>query len=172
MPGALVITEIMNDPDVVADGTGEWFEVYNRSETPVDLRGLRVRGNGTEMFEVTGSTPVLVAGRGYAVLGINGDTVVNGGVTMAYAYGSAMTLGNSSTDVVTLLAGDGTTVIDAVSYGTTAGSGWSIVPGRSKSLRPAILDAAMNDVSSAWCAGGPLFGRGDFGTPGAASVCQ
>lgn len=172
--GALVITEIMNDPDVVGDQMGEWFEVYNRSATPVDLRGMRVRGSGTEMFEVTASGPLVVAGRGYAVLGKNGDMVTNGGVTVLFAYGSAMDLSNSTStpDSVTLLASDGSTVIDSVSYANTAASMWPIIAGRSKSLRPAILDSTMNDVSSAWCPGGPAFGRGDFGTPGAANVCQ
>jgi hypothetical protein len=170
--GALVITEIMNDPDVVGDQMGEWFEVYNRSATPVDLRGMRVRGSGTEMFEVTASGPLVVAGRGYALLGKNADTVTNGGVTLLFAYGSAMDLSNSTAtpDSVTLLASDASTVIDSVSYANT--SGWPIIAGRSKSLRPAILDATMNDTSSAWCPGGPPFGRGDFGTPGAANVCQ
>ncbi len=172
--GALVITEIMNDPDMVGDLQGEWFEVYNRSATPVDLRGMRVRGSGTETFEVTGSGPLLVPGRGYAVLGKNGDMVTNGGVTMLFAYGSAMDLSNStsSPDSLTLLASDGSTVIDSVSYANTVASGWPVISGRSKSLRPAILDATMNDTSSAWCPGGPAFGRGDFGTPGAANVCQ
>jgi hypothetical protein len=172
--GALVITEIMNDPDVVGDQMGEWFEVYNRSATPVDLRGLRVRGSGSELFELTGASPLLVSGRGYAVLGKNADALVNGGVTMLYAYGSAMDLSNSTanTDSVTLLGSDGSTVIDSVTYANTVASMWPVIPGRSKSLRPEILDATMNDTSTAWCPGGPAFGRGDFGTPGAANVCQ
>ncbi|MDP3220896.1 MAG: lamin tail domain-containing protein, partial [Deltaproteobacteria bacterium] len=125
--GSLVITEIMNDSMAVGDLSGEWFEVYNRVETPVDLRGLRVRGNGTEMFEVTGANPVVVAGRGYAVLGASGDTAINGGVVMTYVYGSgAMNLSNTS-DVITLVAADGST-IDAVAY---PASGWSETAGRS-----------------------------------------
>jgi hypothetical protein len=166
--GSLVITEIMNDTVAVADLGGEWFEVYNRVETPVDLRGLRVRGNGTEMFEVTGANPVVVAGRGYAVLGASGETAANGGVGVTYVYGSAaMNLSNSS-DAITLVAADGST-IDTVAY---PASGWPETMGRSKALRPAILDATMNDVAAAWCPGGPAFGAGDFGTPGAANVCQ
>jgi hypothetical protein len=172
--GALVVTEIMNDPDVVGDQMGEWFEVYNRSATPVDLRGMRVRGSGTEMFDVTASGPLVVAGSGYALLGKNGDMVTNGGVTVLFAYGSAMDLSNSTStpDSVTLLASDGSTVIDSVSYASTLASGWPIIAGRSKSLRPAILDSSMNDTAPAWCPGGPAFGRGDFGTPGTANVCQ
>lgn len=174
MAGALVITEIMNDPDAVTDTLGEWFEVYNPSETPVDLRGLRVRGSGTEMFQVTAASPLLVPGRGYAVLGKNGDMTTNGGVSVLYAYGSAMDLGNGAAtpDTITLLASDGTTVIDAVTYTNAASSGWPAVAGRSKSLRPPTLDATMNDTPAAWCPGGPAYGRGDHGTPGAANVCM
>ena len=174
LPGALVITEILNDPDVVGDLQGEWFEVYNRGATPVDLRWTRVRGSGSEAFEVTGSGPLLVPGRGYAVLGKNADATTNGGVTVLFAYGSAMDLSNSTAtmDIVTLLGADGSTVIDSVTYANTVASMWPVVVGRSKSLRPEILDAAMNDVATAWCAGGPTFGRGDHGTPGVANVCQ
>jgi cytosine/adenosine deaminase-related metal-dependent hydrolase len=172
--GAVVITEIMNDPNAVTDTLGEWFEVYNPAETPVDLRGLRVRGSGTEMFEVTASTPLLVPGRGYAVLGKNGDMATNGGVQVLYAYGSAMDLGNGAAtpDTITLLASDGTTLIDAVTYTNAASAGWPATAGRSKSLRPMTLDATMNDLPAAWCSGGPAYGRGDSGTPGAANVCM
>ena len=169
--GALVITEIMNDPSAVTDQFGEWFEVYNRSETPIDLRGLRVRGSGTEMFDISGSAPVLVAGRGYAVFASTGDTVTNGGVTVTYPYGSALALSNTGTDVVTLLGSDGATVIDSVTYGTTTASGWPIVSGHAKALRPPTLDAVTNDAATAWCSASTVYGSGDFGTPGAANVC-
>lgn len=174
MAGALVITEIMNDPDAVTDTLGEWFEVYNPSETPVDLRGLRVRGSGTEMFQVTAASPLVVSGRGYAVLGRNGDVIVNGGVSVLYAYGSAMDLGNGAAtpDTITLLASDGTTLIDGVTYMNSASSGWPATPGRSRSLRSPAPDASMNDLPAAWCSGGPSYGRGDHGTPGAANVCM
>jgi|GEM_PF-1113868 len=174
MTGTLVITEIMNDPDAVTDTLGEWFEVYNPSETPVDLRGLRVRGSGTEMFQVTAASPLLVPGRGYAVLGKNGDMTTNGGVSVLYAYGSAMDLGNGAAtpDTITLLASDGTTLIDSVTYTNAASAGWPATAGRSKSLRPMTLDATMNDLPAMWCSGGPAYGRADFGTPGAANVCM
>ncbi len=169
--GALVITEIMNDPSAVTDQLGEWFEVYNRSETPVDLRGMRVRGSGTEVFDIGGSMPVLVAGRGYAVFASTGDMLINGGVTVTYPYGSAIALGNTGTDFVMLLGSDGATIIDSVTYGTTVASGWPITSGRAKALRPPTLDAVTNDAATAWCSAATVYGSGDFGTPGAANVC-
>ena len=174
MSGTLVITEIMNDPDAVTDALGEWFEVYNPSETPVDLRGMRVRGSGAEMFTIMGASPLMVPGRGYAVLAKSADMAANGGVAVLYAYGSAMDLGNGSAtpDSITLIASDGTTVIDSVTYQNSVAAGWPVAAGRSKALRPTVLDATMNDLPASWCAGGPTFGRGDHGTPGAANVCM
>lgn len=174
MSGTLVITEIMNDPDAVTDAMGEWFEVYNPSDAPVDLRGMRVRGSGAEMFTITSMTPLMVPGRGYAVLAKNADMAANGGVAVLYAYGSAMDLGNGSAtpDSITLIASDGTTVIDSVTYQNSSAAGWPAVAGRSKSLRPTALGATMNDAPASWCAGGPTYGSGDRGTPGAANVCM
>ncbi|MBK6528262.1 MAG: protein kinase [Deltaproteobacteria bacterium] len=76
--------------------------------------------------------------------------VTNGGVTPPlFAYGSAMDFSNStsSPDSLTLLASDGSTVIDSVSYGASVASGWPVISGPPESLRPTILDVSMNDTS-------------------------
>lgn len=49
--GELVITEIRG-PQTGGDNRGQWFEVYNASERPVDLRGLRI-----EFYNLQGSPP-------------------------------------------------------------------------------------------------------------------
>ena len=40
--GDLVITEIMNNPSPVSDTTGEWFEVYNITDTAIDINEREV----------------------------------------------------------------------------------------------------------------------------------
>lgn len=168
--GALVITEIMNKPGAISDTLGEWFEVYNPRATPVDLRGLVVRDLGSDRFTVTGSSPILVAPMGYAVLARNGNMSTNGGVSAVYVYPS-MALGNSGDEII-IETSTGVRV-DQVAWMDTMTSGWPYLEGRSKSLRPSILDASMNDLNANWCHGGPSFGTGgDFGTPGAANVCM
>jgi hypothetical protein len=148
LAGSLVITEVMNDPSAVADTAGEWFEVYNPGATPLDLRGLRI----TSMNDM-GSTipmsaePVVLAAMGHAVFAISATTRTNGGVTVLYAYGSSMILGNSATDSIVLDLGNAMTEIDRVVY-TTA---WPRMAGRAKSLRPDMRTATANDNVVNWC---------------------
>ena len=40
--GDLVVTEIMNNPAVVTDNVGEWFEIYNNSGREINLNGLEI----------------------------------------------------------------------------------------------------------------------------------
>ena len=172
LAGALVITEIQNNPDTARDNDGEWFEVYNPAASAVDLRDLHVHGSATERFTIGSTQPVLVPARGYAVLAYSQDTMVNGGVTAVYAYGSAMTLGNTGTDTIELRGADDATVIHTVTYDTTAASGWPNVAGRSKALRPSSVDPAVTAMPASWCVGDPMYGAGGYGTPGAVNVCM
>ena len=57
-PGTVVITEIMQDPASVADGLGEWFEVYNPGNTPVDLNGWTFEDGNTDSFVVSASVVI------------------------------------------------------------------------------------------------------------------
>ncbi len=43
-PQHLVITEIMQNPRLTADDRGEYFEVYNPDDQPVDMNGLHGQG--------------------------------------------------------------------------------------------------------------------------------
>ena len=47
--GDLVITEVMQNPAAVSDSVGEWFELYNASTAPIDLRGMAVADLGGEI---------------------------------------------------------------------------------------------------------------------------
>src|SRR3712207_3302405 len=38
----LMITEVMPDPSRVADGSGEWFELYNGGADSINLKGHRI----------------------------------------------------------------------------------------------------------------------------------
>ncbi len=76
----IVITEIMNNPFVLSDADGEWFEVYNGGGTPVDLNGWTISDLGTNTHTIAGSA-VVPAG-GYAVLGINAAAMASEGVTL------------------------------------------------------------------------------------------
>jgi hypothetical protein len=112
----ILITEIMQDPFAVPDADGEWFEIFNNEDTPVDLTGYLLKDDGTDSHVITG--PLVVPAKGFAVLGRNADPLVNGGYTVDYQY-SSFVLGNSDDEVVLLLP-DGVTEVARVNYTGTA----------------------------------------------------
>ncbi len=168
--GDLIITEMMTNPDVVADTDGEWFEIYNNSGMDVDLDGMEVYDRGSNTFTVSGT--VLVAAGEYAVLGTNSDTGTNGGVDIDYAYnystGSAgFALGQADDEVV---LSNGSIEIDAVEY--DGGPNFPDPTGYSMSLSGDVLDDLDNDDGANWCQGSDVTAEGDFGSPGVANpVC-
>ncbi len=96
VPGQLVISEVMVDPTKVGDAAGEWFEIYNPHTVPIDLGGLVVEsltGTTVESFRIQGSH--IVAPGDYFVLGRNANSATNGGVPVDYAWGTAISFGNS-----------------------------------------------------------------------------
>ncbi len=173
----LVITELMPDPSAVADAGGEWIEVFNPNNAPVDLNGYRLQsGPGFPATEThTINTSVLVPACGVVVLGRSTDAVVNGGANVAYSYGTSITLNNSNTDWV-VLRDAANVLVDSVSYsirnggliqapGATPSSGASWVVGN-----PAA-DNSVIQLNSNWTVtpAGTTFGAGDRGTPGTSS---
>jgi Lamin Tail Domain len=166
--GALVITEIMNDPNTpISEPEGEWFEVYNPASYAVDLRGLRVVDAST-MSVVTSSGPaLLVLPLGYAVLARTANLGITGGTPVALATYDTVALNNSGPETLAVQTAGGT-LIDTLTYGT----GWPSMGSRTKALRPGILDAVMNDLSSNWCAAGTVYGAMHYGTPGAPNSCM
>ncbi len=166
-PGSIVITEIMKDPNVVADGSGEWFEVTNTSSSPIDLRGLVIFSNSTngeETHVIASANPVTVAPGAFLVLGLSGDPLVNGGVTVNYVY-PTITLANTSDDVLGLRTAGGT-VIDQVNISATTFPNFA---GMSLSLDRNQTTATANDAAANWCPAKKKYNAYDMGSPGAAN---
>ena len=68
--GDLVITEIMNNPAIVFDGVGEWFEVYNPSSTnPINLRAWIIEdASGSNQERVRIDVDVIIPPNDFVVL--------------------------------------------------------------------------------------------------------
>ena len=157
--GAVVINEILQDPRAVLDASGEWFEVHNRGTTQVDLQGWTIASLNDASHVISGS--VVIPAGGFAVLGRNGVTATNGGVTVNYVYAGTTTLNlGNGTDWLVLRDGAGVSV-DSVAW-------TSVVAGTAR----ALIDPASDNLNvngSAWTNCGVPFGAGDLGTPGAAN---
>ena len=153
----IVINELMPDPALVADGAGEWIELYNWGTASIDIQNWKLFGNSAgDTARITASL-VIPAG-GYVVLGINGDPTANGGVPVDFVYRSGYSLNNSTTtgDVVILRDAAGATV-DSVVY---------VSPpiGATMALRDASADNT-DAKGTTWQTSTTPYNASDEGTP-------
>lgn len=164
--GDLVITELMFNPygaGAVSDDNGEWVELYNTLDKPVDLGGAQIKSPGDSLaFTIPANTTVQA--KGYVVLGSSNDLTKNGGVAVAAVWGTAIKLTNV-TDGVSLESNG--VVVDAIAYDQS--KGWPNLNGVSLSLSPSATDAAKNDEAIAWCGANTAMASTDKATPGKAN---
>ncbi|HYJ79263.1 MAG TPA: lamin tail domain-containing protein, partial [Longimicrobiaceae bacterium] len=155
----IVINEIMADPTAVADASGEWFEVFNAGDTPVDLQGWKIASGNDAVHTISAS--VVVAPGAYAVIARNASSATNGGVTAAYAYSAAPVpnLANNATDWLAL-RDPANVSIDSVFWGATPPTAAS-----RGVIDPLAVNTLMNGTN--WSTQTTVFGAGDRGTPGA-----
>jgi len=159
-PGDLIITEIMPNPAAVSDANGEWFEIYNATNDPINLNGYILRDNAATHVIVGDN---IIAAHDYFVFCLQGDSLTNGGVPEDYVY-SSLALANSG-DIVKIYT-PANVIIDSVQYT----SSWPYGSGFSMQLKGPGLD---NDDMGNWCASENAWvgSMGDFGTPGAECDC-
>jgi hypothetical protein len=163
--GDLVISEIIQNPDAVLDGDGEWFEVHNPTGADLELMGSVISDLGADSHTIASS--VVVPAGGYVVLGNNADTSTNGGIPVAYEY-TAFNLANADDEVI--ITNPSAVIVDQVNY--DGGPTFPDPTGASMNLDPGSLSATANDLGTNWCTATNALPSGDLGTPGAANtVC-
>ena len=115
-PGDLVFSELMINPEVVADELGEWVELYNTAGYAIDVGGYSFHDLDFDLEVLEG--PLLVAPGDYVVLCADPVAAENGGVTCDGAFkrksSGALALGNSGDEV--MLSTPKGLVIDQVIY--------------------------------------------------------
>lgn len=158
--GAIIITEIMNNPAVNADPAGEYFELYNTTNNPINIQSWEIKDDATVTEVHTIASSLIIPANGYVVIG-NG-AIPNGGVVMDYTYGNDISLGNGTDGIVIDCAG---TVIDEVIWDN--GATFPDPSGASMELSITTLNHIDNDLGSNWGTAVTPFGDGDLGTPGA-----
>lgn len=163
-PGDIIITEIMQNPNAVGDNVGEYFEIYNTTAAAINMQGWVIKDDVTasEMHVISN---LIVPANGYAVLGLNNDTAVNGGMVVNYVYPSVISLGNGVDGLIIECSG---TIIDQVIYddGATFPDG----TGASMELAISKYNATDNDLGVNWGLGTATYGAGDLGTPGSVNT--
>lgn len=159
--GDLVVTELMVNPQVVQDYAGEYIEIANTTEYPIDLKGMVVRDERMDGFVVSRS--LIVEPHGLVVMGRKAAQEINGGVKVDYAYGGAMSLTNTEDEVILEFGG---VTIDEVAYNAKA---WKIPVGAALELDPMATDHTFNDTPVAWCPSVSPLPGGDTGSPATAN---
>ncbi len=178
-PGDVIVTEVMVNPDKAEDATGEWVELFNTSDSKIDINGWILRDKAIDKHKIANGKPLWIAPKGYLLLARSTDKTKNGGLTAAYAYGNEFVLANQVDDVI--LEWNGKT-IDAVSYYQKGllcdpvkpapgceDEGFELTAGKSVALDPTQYDPKFNDDGANWCPGKKGYGDGDLGSPGAAN---
>jgi hypothetical protein len=166
--GQVVFTEVMPNPSGT-DSAQEWLEV--RASVAVDLNGLVLRRTGGTVRTAALSKPecIEVAAGGHALLAHNADPVMNGGLpTVDALFGTGISLGDScdlASNCGLQLETAAGQVIDAFTWTNAATSA-------SRQLDPDVVDAAGNDVVTAWCDATTSYSATDKGTPRAANDVQ
>jgi len=159
--GDLLITEIMADPGALEDMQGEWFEIYNSTDEPIDLYHLVIRKNTTDQHIITGNVSVPV--HGYIVMARTTNAVTAPG----YVYGSSISLNNSGATLsISNYGTDGSngSLIYSINY---ASAGFPVIAaGGSICLSPLLLNYAAAVSGNSWCVSESPYSTGDLGTPG------
>jgi hypothetical protein len=151
--GDLLISEIMANPAAVSDSRGEWFELYNPSDEPVNLHGITLGDDGGDAHRI--ESDLLIMPRHFLVLARNGDATLNGGFAADYVYRD-FTLGNTADEIVLR---DG--ALEWLRFGYGAGF---VAAGRSSELAGLPMTLANYALTPDSLA----YGLGDIGTPGLA----
>ncbi|MBN1340377.1 MAG: lamin tail domain-containing protein [Bacteroidales bacterium] len=112
VPERLIIAEIMQNPNNVFDSDGEWFEIFNPTGQGIDLNGWYIKDNDYDIHQI--NTTLVVPAGGFATLGNNADTAVNGNYQCDYQYINFY-LSNGADEII-LLKPDGYTEVDRVEY--------------------------------------------------------
>jgi hypothetical protein len=153
--GELVIAEIMNNPNDLADAQAEWIELVNTTSRSLSIAGLSLDTSGSEAF-VFGAGTTILPGQSLVVAA----SALALDQTEDYLWADGFTIADAS-DIITLSST--LREIDRVAF--TAAT-WPVVAGRSISL-----DFSAYTLDNAnplmWCAGLRAYNSGgtDAGTP-------
>lgn len=167
--GDLIVSEIMANGNGGNGDLGEWFEIANVSNKNLDLNGISITGKSSDTPIVV-STSIPIKPGEAVVFAPSADVTKNGGHTPTVTYTqSKFPLAN---DADTITINLGTTVIDTVSYDTTAAGKWPIVTqGKALQLSATKFNALANDAKDNWCYAAKAFGSlGYLGSPAQANA--
>ena len=157
--GAVVVTEIMYNPKSVGDEFGEYFELYNKGSSDIDLKGWTLYDAFNNLHTISATQSLILKAGSYLLLGRNGDVKLNGGALVDYVYDNFF-LGNDDDSII--LDDEQQRLVLNLNYGTT--NGWPVKQD-GKSIELKSVQDDFTDGNN-WQAAINRYGIGDLGTPG------
>lgn len=156
----VVITEIMVNPAGVADSKGEWIEVYNTTDEPININGWRFTATDGNSIWFMGT--LWLPPHDYFVFAANKVPAENGGMEADFDYAEVDWDLNDTADTIVLRNMLGQ-VVDTLAYDINAL--WPLVQGASVQLIHPNLE---NSTSTYWRLSKLPYGNGsNKGSPGA-----
>ena len=150
-PSSLIITEVMANAS--SEATGEYIEVYNPTDTEIDLAGLVIKDSAnSDTLTSFNSFSTTVGPYSHALILDSGYTFDYYLPTSIAVVTAGTTLGNglSTSDSVYLYDTDGTTLIDSFTSPSDPGDGYSIEK----------IDYTVGDTATNWAAATDYSTRG------------
>jgi hypothetical protein len=158
--GEVIVTEIMQNPSVLADADGEYFEIHNTTGGFLQLANCVFEGATDTGFTV--DVDLQIGPGQYVTFAV--PSAVGPGFAPDYVWPMG-TFGLTNTSDLVRLTCNGV-IVDEVAYDD--GATFPDPNGQSMNLDPGSFDAVANDVGANWCESTTSY-NGDFGTPGAAN---
>lgn len=158
--GDLLISELQLDP---TEGvSGQWFEVRNTSQHPIDLEGMTIAANNFS-YEIATGSPQTIQPGDYVTVGAS-----PAGFTPSLSYGSGKVLEKSGDHLLIRTGADPEVTLASAKWG----SGWVFRQGRSWALDPSRHwnRRGSSRYIDHWCEQTQAsYASGNFGTPGQGS---
>jgi Lamin Tail Domain len=149
----------MINPKNTADKYGEYVELMNPTDSPIDIQGWTLSDKRRNIHVIGAS--VIIPPKGFSVLVRRMQN--NGGVDGDYLYKNFNLLNKKDSAI---LKDQNGVIIDSVIYGKNTEI---VVPnGASLQLKSPLLNRTL---ASSWCVATTPLESGDFGTPGAPNDC-
>ena len=159
--GELLITEVMQNPAMLSDAEGEYFEIYNTTNATLNLNGVVVSDNGTDRFVI--QEDLLVPGNSFYVFS-KSENATN--ITNEYIYSDEpFTLANSDDEIV--ITNADMSLIVSLAY--DGGATFPNPSGRSMILNQDSFNAVDAQNGGNWCESTSTYSTGELGTPGTAN---
>lgn len=154
--GQIIVTEFMAKSQAGSSDYGEWVELFNTTEAPLDLDGCELKDDDSNNFFIEGT---FVVNAGQHVVFVRSDLPEdNHGLVHDMVYAD-FALSNSADEIVL--------VCDALEIDRVDYDGSFVSEGISAQLDLSSYDGQSNDVPENWCLAVAGYGdAGKLGTPG------